>query len=100
MYEKAGRYQEAIDICKLAMNYGLTDTTGGALKSSRFLPKTTLYAGGVPKLCLSYAIWLGELQVSDNLLQGEGWSYDPESNTLTLNSPVITGLCTEEYYDS
>ena len=27
MYEKAGRYQDAIDICKLAMNYGLTDTT-------------------------------------------------------------------------
>ena len=27
MYEKTGRYQDAIDICKLAMNYGLTDTT-------------------------------------------------------------------------
>ena len=27
MYEKAGRYQDAIDICKLAMKYGLTDTT-------------------------------------------------------------------------
>ena len=27
MYEKAGRYQDAIDICKLAMDYGLTDTT-------------------------------------------------------------------------
>ena len=27
MYEKAGRYQDAIDICKLAIKYGLTDTT-------------------------------------------------------------------------
>lgn len=27
MYEKAARYQEAIAICKLAMKYGLTDST-------------------------------------------------------------------------
>lgn len=27
IYEKAGRYHEAIDICKLALKYGLTDTT-------------------------------------------------------------------------
>ncbi len=27
MYEKAGRYQDAIDICKLAMKYDLTDST-------------------------------------------------------------------------
>ena len=38
MYEKAGRYQDAIDICKLAMKYGLTDTTKGG------------YAGRLEKL--------------------------------------------------
>ena len=29
LYEKAGQYKEAIEICNLAINYGLTDSTKG-----------------------------------------------------------------------
>ena len=32
MYEKTGRYQEAIDICQLALKYGLRDSTKGGFE--------------------------------------------------------------------
>lgn len=32
IYEKQGKYKEAIDICKLALNYGLTEDTKGGFE--------------------------------------------------------------------
>ncbi len=39
----------------------------------------------------SYELWVGGVQVGDENLSGEGWSFDPESKTLTLTDAEITG---------
>ena len=38
-----------------------------------------------------YELWVGGVQVGDENLSGEGWSFDPESKTLTLTDAEITG---------
>ena len=39
----------------------------------------------------SYGIWVGDAEVTENCLSGEGWSYQPASNTLTLDGFNYTG---------
>lgn len=34
----------------------------------------------------SYNLWIGDTEVTSTNLSGEGWSYDPETNTLTLQN--------------
>ena len=38
-----------------------------------------------------YELWVGGVQVGDENLSGEGWSFDSESKTLTLTDAEITG---------
>ena len=54
--------------------------------SGNFLPKTTLYSGGLPELKLLYPLWIGDTQLKETLLSGTGWVYDPDAGTLTIGS--------------
>lgn len=40
---------------------------------------------------VSYDIWVGEEEVTSDNLSGTGWSYEPESATLTLNDYSYSG---------
>ena len=39
----------------------------------------------------AYPLWIGETQVTSENLQGQGWSFDPASSTLTLDGFAYTG---------
>ena len=51
----------------------------------------------------SYSLWIGNQQVDDDHLSGQGWSYDKDNNVLTLDGADISGEngnCTQdEEYD-
>lgn len=38
-----------------------------------------------------YPLWMGGVQVTSKNLSGEGWNFDPESGTLTLNGYTYVG---------
>ena len=44
-----------------------------------------------PQEPTAYNLWIGGVQVTDETLSGEGWSYDAASKTLTLTDANITG---------
>lgn len=39
----------------------------------------------------SYNLWVGETEVTSNCLSGDGWTFDPATNTLTLDGFNCTG---------
>ena len=48
-------------------------------------------AGDEPKEVTHYKVWIGDTEITSENLDGEGWSFDPASSTLTLNNPTISG---------
>ena len=48
-------------------------------------------AGDEPKEVTHYKVWIGDTEITSENLDGEGWSFDPGSSTLTLNNPTISG---------
>ena len=54
-------------------------------------------------LCISanadelYNVWIGGNQLHEGFTSGAGWSYDPATNTLTLNGANIQGIFPENY---
>lgn len=38
-----------------------------------------------------YPLWIGDVQVTDANLSGEGWDFDPDASTLTLNGYTSNG---------
>ena len=48
-------------------------------------------AGDEPKEVTHYKVWIGDTEITSENLDGEGWSFDPASSTLTLNNPAISG---------
>ena len=69
--------------------YSLSSTGGNTFN---FLPMTTLYAGELPAFHDALPIWVGGKAIVEGATAGDGWEYDPESSTLTLNEPTYTGL--------
>lgn len=66
-------------------------------------PATTIKRGydyriGVVPDTTYYPVWIGDEQVSGKHMNGDGWSYDLESNTLTLDNYQYTGLG-HSFYD-
>lgn len=54
---------------------------------------------------IKYRLWLGSTQVTstnkDDILNDGGKAkFDPDTNTLTLNNPTISGICTEKYSEN
>ena len=45
----------------------------------------TLFAVKIGAATATYDLWVAGTQVTDSTLSGEGWTYEPETNTLVLN---------------
>ena len=83
--------------------YEITPDEQGVYRAEMYSADMLISAIFVPDVH-EYDIWLGGTQVTDanknNILGSSGTPtavYDPETNTLTLNNPAITG---ENYYDA
>ena len=46
------------------------------------MPGMTAYADSP----ISYSVWIGGTEVTSKNLSGQGWSYNPDSSTLTLKN--------------
>ncbi|SEL56019.1 hypothetical protein SAMN04487770_11272, partial [Butyrivibrio sp. ob235] len=61
-----------------------------ALGAPISITKDGIYA--TPLWVESYGLWVGDTAVTKNKKSDYGWSYDPDSNTLTLNNFFYSGV--------
>lgn len=47
---------------------------------------------GTGRIRVTYPVWVGGQQITETTKSGEGWHYDPATNTLYLNNYSYTGL--------
>ena len=48
-------------------------------------------AADEPREVTHYKVWIGDTEITSDNLEGTGWSFAPDSSTLTLDNPTISG---------